>query len=74
MKNAYDILKERGFVEQITDEGLIQELFAKGPVTCYIGFDPTATSLHIGSLVPIMSLRTCSKAATNPLAGWSGIG
>ena len=49
MKSAYDILKERGFVEQITDEALITELFAKGPVTCYIGFDPTATSLHIGS-------------------------
>lgn len=56
MKSAYDILKERGFVEQVTDEALIRELFDAGPVTCYIGFDPTATSLHIGSLVPIMSL------------------
>ncbi len=56
MKSAYEILKERGFVEQITDEALITELFANGPVTCYIGFDPTATSLHIGSLVPIMAL------------------
>ena len=56
MKSAYEILKERGFVEQVTDEALITELFADGPVTCYIGFDPTATSLHIGSLVPIMAL------------------
>ncbi len=56
MKSAYDILKERGFVEQVTDEALIKKLFAKGSVTCYIGFDPTAASLHIGSLVPIMAL------------------
>ncbi|HQI24889.1 MAG TPA: tyrosine--tRNA ligase [Smithella sp.] len=68
MKNAYDILKERGFVEQITDEGLIQELFAKGPVTCYIGFDPTATSLHIGSLVPIMSLAHMQQSGNKPIA------
>ena len=68
MKNAYDILKERGFVEQVTDEGLIQELFAKGPVTCYIGFDPTATSLHIGSLVPIMSLAHMQQSGNKPIA------
>lgn len=68
MKNAYDILKERGFVEQVTDEGLIQELFAKGPVTCYIGFDPTAASLHIGSLVPIMSLAHMQQSGNKPIA------
>ncbi|MGD0022923.1 MAG: tyrosine--tRNA ligase, partial [Smithellaceae bacterium] len=56
MKSTYDILKERGFIEQVTDEALIKKLFAAGKVTCYIGFDPTATSLHIGSLVPIMAL------------------
>jgi tyrosyl-tRNA synthetase len=56
MKSAYDILKERGFIEQVTDEVLIKKLFAAGKVTCYIGFDPTATSLHIGSLIPIMAL------------------
>ena len=56
MKSAYDILKERGFIEQVTDEALIKNLFAAGKVTCYIGFDPTAASLHIGSLVPIMAL------------------
>lgn len=68
MKSAYDILKERGFVEQITDEALITELFAKGPVTCYIGFDPTATSLHIGSLVPIMALAHMQKNGNRPIA------
>ncbi|PKN06475.1 MAG: tyrosine--tRNA ligase [Deltaproteobacteria bacterium HGW-Deltaproteobacteria-7] len=68
MKSAYEILKERGFVEQITDEALITELFAKGPVTCYIGFDPTATSLHIGSLVPIMALAHMQQNGNQPIA------
>ncbi len=68
MKSAYEILKERGFVEQITDEALITELFTKGPVTCYIGFDPTATSLHIGSLVPIMALAHMQQTGNRPIA------
>ncbi|MEQ8202774.1 MAG: tyrosine--tRNA ligase, partial [Smithellaceae bacterium] len=68
MKSAYDILKERGFVEQVTDEALIRELFDAGPVTCYIGFDPTATSLHIGSLVPIMSLAHMQRNGNKPIS------
>jgi tyrosyl-tRNA synthetase len=68
MKSAYEILKERGFVEQVTDDGLITELFAKGPVTCYIGFDPTAASLHIGSLVPIMALAHMQQNGNRPIA------
>ncbi len=68
MKSAYEILKERGFVEQITDEALITELFDRGPLTCYIGFDPTATSLHIGSLVPIMALAHMQQNGNRPIA------
>ena len=68
MRNAYDVLKERGFIEQVTDESLILEIFKKGPVTCYIGFDPTATSLHIGSLVPIMALAHMQKTGNRPIA------
>lgn len=68
MKSAYDILKERGFIEQVTDETLIKKMFAAGPVTCYIGFDPTATSLHIGSLVPIMALAHMQKSGNKPIA------
>jgi len=68
MKSAYEVLKERGFVEQVTDEALISGLFAKGPVTCYIGFDPTATSLHIGSLVPIMALAHMQQNGNRPIA------
>jgi tyrosyl-tRNA synthetase len=68
MKSAYEILKERGFIEQVTDEALVKKLFAQGPVTCYIGFDPTATSLHIGSLVPIMSLAHMQQSGHKPIA------
>jgi tyrosyl-tRNA synthetase len=68
MKGAYEVLKERGFIEQVTDEALIQELFGAGPVTCYIGFDPTATSLHIGSLVPIMALAHMQLHGNKPIA------
>jgi len=68
MMGAYEVLKERGFIEQITDETLISELFGAGPVTCYIGFDPTATSLHIGSLVPIMALAHMQLHGNKPIA------
>jgi tyrosyl-tRNA synthetase len=68
MKSAYDILKERGFIEQVTDEALIKKLFTAGKVTCYIGFDPTATSLHIGSLVPIMALAHMQANSNKPIA------
>jgi tyrosyl-tRNA synthetase len=53
--NIYDVFAERGFIEQVSDEKLVRELLER-PTACYIGFDPTATSLHVGSLVPIMSL------------------
>ena len=68
MNSAYEILKERGFIEQVTDEALINKIFADGEVTCYIGFDPTATSLHIGSLVPIMALAHMQRGGNKPIA------
>jgi tyrosyl-tRNA synthetase len=68
MKSLYDILSERGFVEQVTDEAEARRILAGEPVTCYIGFDPTATSLHIGSLVPIMSLAHMQRAGHRPIA------
>ncbi|MCD6486035.1 MAG: tyrosine--tRNA ligase [Syntrophobacterales bacterium] len=55
-KSAYDVLHERGFIEQVTDEESTRDLLERENITCYIGFDPTAASLHVGSLVPIMSL------------------
>lgn len=68
MKSVYDVFRERGFIEQITDEPQIRELLEQKSVTCYIGFDPTATSLHIGSLVPIMSLAHLQRYGHRPIA------
>jgi tyrosyl-tRNA synthetase len=66
-KTVYDILEERGFIEQVTDEGKLREVL-KGKVTCYIGFDPTASSFHVGNLVPIMSLAHMQKHGHRPIA------
>ena len=53
-RNAYDVLKERGFVEQMTHEEEIRQLFSTGePITFYIGFDPTADSLHVGHFMAL---------------------
>jgi tyrosyl-tRNA synthetase len=68
LSNAFDILKERGFIRQVTDEAAVRALFDAGPVTCYIGFDPTADSLHVGSLVPIMALVHVQRAGHRPIA------
>ncbi len=67
MNNIFDTFQARGFVEQVTDEKLVRELFG-GRVTCYIGFDPTASSLHVGSLVPIMSLAHMQREGHRPIA------
>lgn len=68
MKSVYDVLAERGFIEQVTDEAEARRILAETRVTCYIGFDPTATSLHIGSLVPIMSLAHMQRSGHRPIA------
>ncbi|MDD5723953.1 MAG: tyrosine--tRNA ligase [Syntrophales bacterium] len=67
-KSAYDVLYERGFIEQVTEEEPIRELLKGKGITCYIGFDPTAASLHIGSLVPIMSLVHMQLCGHRPIA------
>ncbi|MDI9571483.1 MAG: tyrosine--tRNA ligase [Pseudomonadota bacterium] len=68
MKNVYDVFLERGFVEQTTDDEAIGRLLDEPGATCYIGFDPTATSLHIGSLVPIMALTHMQRHGHRPIA------
>ena len=68
LSNAFDILKERGFIRQVTDEAAVRALFDAGPGACYIGFDPTADSLHVGSLVPIMALVHVQRAGHRPIA------
>ncbi len=68
MINVYDVFRERGFLEQVTDEGQVRELLGGGPIAGYIGFDPTATSLHVGSLVPIMALVHLQRCGHRPIA------
>jgi len=68
LRSVYDIFRERGFIEQITDEAEIAELLREKSITCYIGFDPTAASLHIGSLVPIMALAHMQRQGHRPIA------
>jgi tyrosyl-tRNA synthetase len=67
--NVLDSLQERGFVEATThDEQLRQQLGSKEPVTCYVGFDPTGSSLHVGHLLPIMALSHMQRAGHRPIA------
>jgi len=66
-KTVYDVLKERGFIEQVTDEANLLGIL-KGKVTCYIGFDPTAPSFHVGNLVPIMALAHMQRHGHRPIA------
>lgn len=67
MKNAYDVLLERGYIKQITHEGL-SDLLGKQSVTFYIGFDPTADSLHIGHYVQLMAMAHMQRAGHRPIA------
>ncbi len=61
-------LKERGLVNQITDEEGLRKHLESGMVTLYCGFDPTADSLHIGHLVPLLMLKRFQKAGHKPIA------
>ena len=66
--NVLDTLVERGFVENVTHEEELREYLTKKSITCYIGFDPTASSLHVGSLVCLMALAHMQKAGHRPIA------
>jgi tyrosyl-tRNA synthetase len=66
--NCYAVLKNRGFIYQTTDDNAIERLLNEKKVTCYIGFDATANSLHVGSLVPIMALKHMQQAGHRPIA------
>ena len=68
MDNLIDILYDRGFIEKTTHDDELVEYIDQGNITGYIGFDPTASSLHIGSLVPIMALAHMQKHGHRPIA------
>ncbi|HTC17587.1 MAG TPA: tyrosine--tRNA ligase [Stellaceae bacterium] len=64
--------EERGFIHQITDRAGLDKRLASGPVTAYIGFDCTADSLHVGSLLQIMLLRLWQKTGNKPVVLMGG--
>ncbi len=75
MSSSIDVLstlRERGFVQQISDEAALTARIASGPVTFYAGFDPTASSLHVGSMIPLMAMAHFVKAGHRPIAVLGG--
>lgn len=68
MSNIKEILYERGFIEQTTHEVELDAYLMQKGVSCYIGFDPSAASLHVGSLIPIMALAHMQRNGYRPIA------
>ncbi|WP_392435341.1 tyrosine--tRNA ligase [Yersinia sp. HM-2024] len=66
--NLIKQLQERGLVAQVTDEDALAERLAQGPISLYCGFDPTADSLHLGHLVPLLCLKRFQLAGHRPVA------
>lgn len=67
-ENVYEVMKERSFIAQTSDEEAVRQMLGKGTITFYIGFDSTAESLHAGSLVPIMAMMHLQRAGHRPIA------
>ena len=75
MTSATEILpelRERGFVQQVSDEPALAALLGRSPVTFYAGFDPTASSLHVGSMIPLMAMAHLARAGHRPIAVLGG--
>lgn len=68
MKNALDTLYERGFIKQTVYEDDLRKLLETESVPFYVGFDPTADSLHIGHYIPIMAMAHMQRAGHKPIA------
>jgi tyrosyl-tRNA synthetase len=67
-----NVLASRGFIHQVSEPDALDALAAKGPITAYIGFDCTAPSLHVGSLLPIMLLHWLQQTGHRPIALMGG--
>jgi tyrosyl-tRNA synthetase len=70
--DAIALLRERGFVQQISDEAALSARLRAGSVCFYAGFDPTAASLHVGSLVPLIAMAHLARAGHQPIAVLGG--
>ena len=68
MTNVYDTLLERGYLKQLTHEEEIKKILAEEKVTFYIGFDPTADSLHVGHFIAMMFMAHMQRAGHRPIA------
>lgn len=68
MENVFDILTERGYIKQTTHEEEIKDLLSKEKISFYIGFDPTADSLHIGHFIAMMFMSHMQKSGHRPIA------
>lgn len=68
MASVFDTLKERGYIQQVTHEEPVKELLEKEKVTFYIGFDPTADSLHVGHFLQLMVMAHMQRAGHRPIA------
>lgn len=71
-KNVYDVLKERGFIKQTIYDEDLQKMLATEKVAFYVGFDPTADSLHIGHYIPIMAMAWLQRFGHKPIALFGG--
>ena len=67
MANVFDTLKERGFIQQCTNEEEVRSLLENEKVTFYIGFDPTADSLHVGHFLGLMAMAHMQRAGHRPI-------
>ena len=71
-KSAFDVLKERGFIKQTVFEDDLKKMLENEKVTFYVGFDPTADSLHIGHYIPIMAMAHMQRLGHKPIALFGG--
>jgi len=67
MLNVYDVLKDRGFIQQTTHDEELRELLGRETVIFYIGFDPTADSLHVGHFLQIITMMHMQQAGHKPI-------
>ena len=65
--SVIDTLKERGYLKQLSHEEEIKELLEKEKITFYIGFDPTADSLHVGHFIALMVMAHMQRAGHRPI-------
>ncbi len=68
MENVFDVLVGRGYLKQFTHEEEMREILGKEKVTFYIGFDPTADSLHVGHFIAMMFMSHMQKHGHRPIA------